>query len=250
MKTISIFVIALAVGLGGCDGSGESQSTPAGKTQKQTGVDLFDGKTLNGWSVPRAGNEGPVEVKDGAIQLGLGEMGTFIKYDGEAPKTNYEISYEACRVDGADFFAALTFPIGKGFCTLVNGGWANTITGLSSIDGLDASMNTTSTEFPYENNKWYEFRVRVTDQYVRCWLDGRPIINHPRKKDEFSVPYNPDSDEDLYYQFDTRMEVEDCKPLGFATWWSHGAIRKIHLRKLTAEERRMDEVEPSEDAVN
>lgn len=237
-------IVAVLLLLGGCgDQDKPAKTTSTDESHKQTWKELFDGKTLTGWAVPRAGNEGAVEVKDGAIHLGLGEMGTFLRYEGKVPTTNYEISYEAQRLDGSDFFAALTFPVGKGFCTLVNGGWANTITGLSSIDGLDASMNTTTTEVLYENKKWYAFRVRVTDQFVRCWVDGERIINQPRKKDEFSVPLDADSEEDFYYQFDTRIEVEDCKPLGFASWWSHGAIRKIHLHELSEVELRLDAAE-------
>ena len=34
----------------------------------------------------------------------------------------------------------------------------------------------------------------------------------------------------------TRIEVRPNQPLGFATWRSAGAIRKVEVRKLTADE--------------
>ena len=41
----------------------------------------------------------------------------------DLPTTNYELSFEAQRLDGFDFFAAATFPVGKSHATFVNGGW-------------------------------------------------------------------------------------------------------------------------------
>ena len=90
--------------------------------------------------------------------------------------TNYELTYEAMRLDGRDFFAAATFPVGSSFVTLVNGGWGGTITGLSSLNGADASENETSKSVTYENKRWYRFRVRVTDGAIRGWVDDMPVF--------------------------------------------------------------------------
>src|SRR5437764_12492650 len=87
----------------------------------------------------------------------------------DLPSTNYELTYEARRLGGSDFFAAATFPVGKSYITLVNGGWGGHVTGLSSLGGADASENDTGTSFTYRDKTWYKFRVRVTDAVIRCW---------------------------------------------------------------------------------
>ena len=58
--------------------------------------------------------------------------------------SDYEVTLEAMRVDGNDFFCGMTFPAGKDPCTLIVGGWGGTVVGLSSINGMDASENETT----------------------------------------------------------------------------------------------------------
>ena len=65
-------------------------------------------------------------------------------------------------------------------------------------------------------------------QKIRAWL------NDQRKVCQFRVL--DDGIEKRKHEFDTRPELDDCKPLGFATWWTHGAVRNIRMRNLTAEE--------------
>ena len=74
--------------------------------------------------------------------------------------TNYELSYEAMRLAGRDFFAAATFPVGNSYITLVNGGWGG-VSGLSSLDAMDASENETTRSLRYQDKTWYCFRVRA-----------------------------------------------------------------------------------------
>ena len=107
------------------------------------------------------------------------------------PTTNYEFSYEAMRIDGRDFFAAATFPVGKSFITLVNGGWGGNVTGLSSLDGMDASENETTQSFRYQNKTWYHFRIRVTGKMIRC-CDRR----QGNRRRESSGPARRDADRD------------------------------------------------------
>src|SRR6516162_9563202 len=96
---------------------------------------LFDGKTLDGWKKAGFSNEGDVRVEDGAIVMPAGRpMSGVTSTRTDLPTTDYELTFEARRLDGNDFFAACTFPVGKSFITLINGGWGGTITGLSSLD--------------------------------------------------------------------------------------------------------------------
>lgn len=188
-------------------------------------ISLFDGQSLGVWKKVDEGGSGEVTVKDGAIILGMGVMGTGIKFapeDGrEFPKTDYEITFTATRSLGTDFFAALTFPVGESFCSFINGGWGGTLVGLSSLDGFDASENNTSSYFGFKNNIWYIFRVRVTTRMIRVWLDDEPVIEAFLDGREVS----------------TRMEVSQFQPLGFTAWVCEGRIKNIFYRPLTAEER-------------
>jgi hypothetical protein len=182
---------------------------------------LFDGKSLDGWKKTDFTNAGAVKVEDGAIILPAGRPMTGITSTRkDLPTTDYELRYEAKRLTGRDFFAAATFPVGGSFITLVNGGWGGNVTGLSSLDGADASENDSSRYYKYENQTWYRFRVRVTAEMIRGWIDDKEIVavNH---KDR---------------HVGTRLETRSNQPLGFATWETGSALRGIEVRALTPEE--------------
>ncbi len=184
---------------------------------------LFDGATLQGWESSKFGKPGEVKVEDGTIVLGVGRRMTGITTTRtDLPKTNYELSYEAKRLEGKDFFAAATFPVGESFATLVNGGWGGNVTGISSINGSDASENETTTFVKYEDGPWYAFRVRVTNDAIRCWVDQKRII-------DVTI---------LDRQIKTRIESRASQPLGFSSFASAGALRHIQMRPLNDEEIR------------
>ena len=54
--------------------------------------------------------EREVRVADGKLILGTGVM-TGVTWTNEIPRMNFEVELEAMRVDGSDFFCALTFPV-------------------------------------------------------------------------------------------------------------------------------------------
>jgi len=196
-------------------------SAPALVFPEGKSISLFDGKSLAGWKAPKFGADGKVWVQDGQLHVGIGDGITGATWTGPVLREDYELSLEARRVEGGDFFCGLTFPVGKEHATLILGGWGGELVGLSSIDGYDASENATTTTFPFKNDKWYEVRVKVTKAGVQCFLDDKEIVNVEREGRKFSV----------------RWEVEDCIPLGIATWKTHGAVRNICLRKLIDAEK-------------
>lgn len=180
---------------------------------------LFDGKTLDGWKESEFAGQGSVDVVDGQIVLGVGQDMTGITWDGgELPRTNYEIEVEAMRVDGADFFCGLTFPVGEHPCSLIVGGWGGTIVGLSSIDRFDASMNETTKFMSFDKNKWYKIRLRVTPERIAAWIDDEQIVDFEIKSHKLSI----------------RVEVQASEPLGFASWQTSAALREIRMRRLDA----------------
>ena len=177
---------------------------------------LFDGKTLEGWTVSEVGGQGSVVVKDAAIHMGMGEATTGVTYTGAVPREGYEVSLEVTRLAGVDFPCALTFPVGGDHLTFVVGGWGGSVTGVSCIDGYDAANNPYSRFVKIEDKRWYPVRVRVTGSSVECWLDGERLIHIRRGGRKFSV----------------RIEVEEFVPLGVSTWQTYGAVRNIKLRRL------------------
>jgi hypothetical protein len=178
-------------------------------------ISLFDGKTLTGWKESDFAGRGEVEVKDGRIVLGTGVM-TGITWTNEVPTNNYEISLEAMRVEGSDFFCALTFPVGQDPCSFIVGGWGGGVVGLSSLDGEDASSNETTKYLNFENGKWFAIRLRVTPEKIQAWIDNDPMVDIDATDKKFSI----------------RLEVEPSKPLGIATWSTTGALRNLRLRRL------------------
>ncbi|MBN2588491.1 MAG: hypothetical protein JXA96_01410 [Sedimentisphaerales bacterium] len=57
-----------------------------------------------------------------------------IYWTGPLVTMSYEITLEAMRVEGSDFFCGLTFPVDENPCTLIPGGWGGTLCGLSCIN--------------------------------------------------------------------------------------------------------------------
>lgn len=202
-------------------GAEAQKSTPEqSKADPYAWKSLFDGKTLQGWKAPKFGGEGEVSVKDGMIILGLGEGITGVTYTGEVPKNNYEFAFEGKRIEGNDFYASPTFPVGDSFCTFIGGGWAGTVVGLSSIDFYDASDNSTTTFKEFKTGQWYRYRVRVSDSRIEAWIDDDKMVTQDRQGHKFS----------------TRWEVDQCKPLGISSWCTKGAVRNLRIRLLKPEE--------------
>jgi hypothetical protein len=178
---------------------------------------LFDGKTLTNWEITNFGGEGEVLAEAGELTMKQGEPLTGVTWKGfELPKVNYEISLEAQRVEGGDFFCALTVPVKESACSLVLGGWGGTVIGISSINGFDASENETTDYYSFKKGQWYKVRLRVTDTKIEAWLDDDQIANVDYSDKKIGV----------------RIEVEISRPLGVSTFQTEGKIRNFKLRKL------------------
>lgn len=181
---------------------------------------MFDGKTLDGWSITNFGGEGEVYVEDGHIVMDFGAYMTGITYQGDLPTLDYEVRWEAQRDEGNDFFCGFTFPVNDAHCSLIAGGWGGGVVGISSINGMDASENETTTYMTFENDQWYRFHVKVSEAKIEAWIDDEQLVDVELADREWS----------------TRPEVERSKPCGFATWDTRGAVRNIEFRKLVGGE--------------
>ncbi len=188
---------------------------------KPNEIILFDGKSLDDWQIVEAGGSGQVEARDGQIMIGTGEglTGAIYKKTDKIPVTNYEITLEAQRLEGDDFFCGLTFPVGnlKTCATLVCGGWGGSVTGISCIDGLDASENSTGHFRKWENKKWHQIKVRVTPESITVWAKDEKIIDVEIKGRKIGLRSGP---------------IEDFAPLSLTTYQTTAAIRNVKLTPL------------------
>lgn len=182
-------------------------------------IRLFDGQTLGHWKVTDFGGQGNVYIKDEAVYLEMGNYATGITWTGPVVQMNYEITLDAMRVQGYDFFCGLTFPVGESPCTLILGGWGGSLCGLSTIDYFDASENETTRMVRFENGTWYHVRLRVVPDRIQVWLDDEDLVDVDITGRKIGI----------------RLEMDLCQPLGIATWVTTGAVRNIRLKKLPDE---------------
>ena len=141
-------------------------------TNKVSWIPLFNSKDLTGWEETDYAGRGKVVVKNGELHIENGLVITGVNFTNKTilPKTNYEITYQAKKVNGSDFFALLTFPVGDKHASLVTGGWGGAVTGISSINSMDASENDTTVYLKYNQDQWFTFRLRVTPENLSVWM--------------------------------------------------------------------------------
>jgi hypothetical protein len=180
-------------------------------------IPLLAKDSLEGWEATNFGGEGSVEIKDGVLMLGRGDPLTGVtSKKKDLPTDKYEMRWKAKRVDGTDFFAGVTFPIGKEHCSFICGGWGGGLVGISSINGNDASENETSSFRDFKNNKWYSFRVRVESKALKVWIDEEEVVSLDREGKSFSL----------------RAEVLSSRPLGYCAFQSVTEVKDWEYRVL------------------
>ena len=192
----------------------KKQAEPKWTSKPQS---LFDGKSLEGWESIEFGGQGDCEIKDKRIELQAGDPFTGISSTrDDLPKTNYEISLEARKTDGIDFFCGLTFPVADSHCTLIVGGWGGSTVGLSCIDDQDASRNDTCTYLKFEKEQWYKIKVRVQPETIQAWIDDEKVVDKNIKGKKISL----------------RGDTTLCEPLGLCSFMTVAEYKNIQLRKL------------------
>jgi hypothetical protein len=96
------------------------------------------------------------------------------------------------------------------------------VTGISSINGADASENETTGVTEFKTDQWYKVRIRVTKPKIEAWIGDEKVVDLELKGRKVS----------------TRIECEECQPFGICTWDTTGAVRSIKVRNLTDEEKK------------
>jgi len=222
--TLALVLASASILLSSCR-SGDAENEQIAEDMLPDKFTLFDGENLGNWKVTDFGGQGKVSTKDGAIHLERGNDMTGLTWSGPVVRMDYEITLETMRVDGSDFFCALTFTVDANSCSLVLGGWGGSVCGISNLDYYDAANNETTAFYNFDNGKWYSVKVVVRPDKIMAWVGDEEIVNV----------------EIAGRHIDTRFEVDLCKPLGLATWQTSGAVRNIWVRKLPPQSESADE---------
>ena len=222
MKTFPIVLLAL-FSLLNLFAEGQNPAQKSKKESQKKSVSLFDGKTLKGWKLCNYAGIGEVKVnpETGALRVTRGEILSGIRIDNfdkrKLPKVNYELSLEARRVEGEDFFCCLTFPYKKTHASFVLGGWGGSVCGISSIDFMDAMENSTMTVRDFDQGKWYNLRLLVTDNRFQAFVGEKKIVNVGIKGRKIGMRFG---------------EIEESVPLGLSNFRTTAEYRNIKIRHL------------------
>ncbi len=178
---------------------------------------LFDGKSLKGWAVTDFAGHAEPKVEAGLLHIPAGLALSGINRTNPPPKMNFEITLEAKKTDGNDFFCCLTFPYGESHCSFVVGGWGGGLVGLSSVDGMDASENETADYMVFEKDCWYRISVRVTPEKIETWIGEDKMVDLETDQRRIEMRFG---------------EIEESVPLGIATWMTSAVLRDLRIREL------------------
>lgn len=199
----------------GCQGIKQTASSPRNSVE----IVLFDGKDLDDWEITDFAGKGEIFIDENeSLVLEMGAELSGLHWKGQdLPKSNYEISLQAKRTMGSDFFCGLTFPYQESHATLVLGGWGGSLIGISSLDDFDASENETGDAYIFEDQQWYDIKLRVTDEEFTVWIDKESVIDCEVVGHKVSMRSG---------------EIEMSVPLGITTFATTGKFKNISLKKI------------------
>lgn len=171
------------------------------------------------WAVVEFGGEGEAEWAQGTMMITRGVDLTGMRWDGDLPVAPYEIRLEARKTLGDDFFCGLSVPVrGEEACvTLILGGWGGAVVGISSIDGMDASENDTTSFRSFAKDQWYRIRMEVREDHLAAWVDDEQVVDVAIGGRE--VGLRPGL-------------IELASPLGIASFQTDAELRGLEWRKL------------------
>ena len=218
---MKVAVLALAgISLVGCDCQKTTASLAGGDTPN---VDVRELQWIvpkeADWNEIQFGGEGSAQWSNGLLHLEAGVELTGTQFSGDLPEMPYELELDARKVAGSDFFCGLTFPVSsKDEClTFIIGGWGGGTVGISSIDGMDASENETTTYGNFEDGRWYAVRVVVEKGKLSAFIDGKQVVNVATEGRKLGLRPGV---------------IEYCAPMGIAAWQTESEVKNFRWRSL------------------
>ena len=181
-------------------------------------IALFNGLDLTNWEKTDYAGKGDVRVdENGSLVLEMGAELSGVRWnsDKQLPKINYQVSFQAMRTMGSDFFCGLTFPFNETHATLILGGWGGSLIGISSIDDFDASENETGDVYIFEDNQWYDIKLWVGEEKIQLWIDSEIVIDYEVDGHKVAMRFG---------------EIEISAPFGISTYATTGVIKNIEMK--------------------
>ena len=196
-----------------------SAQPPVQTDAKRQELTLFNGTSLDNWSKTDYAGKGEIFIDNNqTLVMEMGATLSGIHWTGDdLPVENYEISLQARRTMGSDFFCGLTFPYKDSHATLILGGWGGSLIGISSIDDFDASENETGDAYIFEEKEWYDIRLQVTESEVTVWINEETVIDAKLAGKKVTMRVG---------------EIEMSIPLGLTTYGTTGEFKNIKMKNL------------------
>ncbi len=138
------------------------------------------------------------------------------------PAESYELSFQFVPEKEADVSPLL--PVGNTRCHVVIAGWSGQVAGISSIDGKDASHNSTRKKpRQYEAGREYTVLSRVAvdgeTAGISIFVDGRPHLHWEGESARLTSPKG--------------WDIPDPKLIGLSTYDARIIFRDVKVRPFT-----------------
>lgn len=174
-----------AIGLGTWSTQAEYRDIKVTKGGKTLFFDDFTSGSEN-WKTVR----GKWQIEDGAFQQTSNDTDCFATA-GDQSWTDYTLTLKARKLGGNEGFLIIFNAQSDNQLMWWNiGGWGNTKHALERRTGSGGNM-IFGNEFPgkIENDRWYDIRLEVGGQGVRCYLDGKLIhdVKYPVTRPLYGV---------------------------------------------------------------
>ena len=118
---------------------------------------------------------GEWQAQDGVLR----QTGTGTDYRataGDAAWTDYTYTLKARKLSGKEgFLIIFHYADNDHFVWWNVGGWGNARTNLQRFDGGPATEIGQSVDVTVDTNRWYDIKIEVQGDHIRCYLDGKLI---------------------------------------------------------------------------
>ena len=163
------------------------------QTETDNWTSLFNGRDLSQWHTNRA--EGSFSVKDGLLVAKSLDLRSHLYFIGEGktpvPFNNFELVVVAkgAAESNSGIFIHTDYELRDEKGHLANGYEVNLNTSKSVTRKTGSLYDVADlTEQPLDDMQWFETRIRVNENRIQVWLDGKQVIDYrepenPKRKE-------------------------------------------------------------------